>query len=619
MEALQAASAVCQIVEYAAGYVTAYATFPEEAERLQMSLSVELLWLKNLKVYLNGTLDRSDPSSQVFRNLPLADQQIIIKIRDYMGKLEVKAQKVEENLRLQGKRRQLTRVRWLIVRSDIQELANEIMWWRQRLGIQLLNLPERAKTLYDLDADHERVPSRGSATTVFGVEQRYASQGAVSSPNIISPGSNSTLETLDTVDSSAATLGAGGPPKLPSASGSTPLASQTFNWQGSSMLVSSHAAAAVQMKLRISRYNALSVDRKHALAEKLYLDNITERFSVPVQTDSRRAFALLDGKQVLLEFKSYDPILLKQPQYPPEFHALLEKIGCLSAELNNVDSVTTNLLQCVGFFNDTASCRLGTALLLPAQVDIREPVRSLEDIILLERKGANGTRRRLSIYHSLNDRFLFARRIVTSVCFFHSFDWVHKDITSSNSIVIQPYDPDNIGQIDDDVTDEDLASLAKTDPKYSRIPYSLGHPYLVAFEKAREDSKDTDPRDPNERWVWQANIYRHPAVQYGIKTPQKHTTKHDLYSLGVVLLELGLWESLAKKYESKLSKLREKDLTKALIKIAREDLPPLVGQRYAAAVIRCLEDNIPADDAGAIMRCLNEVLDDMEELSSYTR
>lgn len=38
-----------------------------------------------------------------------------------------------------------------------------------------------------------------------------------------------------------------------------------------------------------------------------------------------------------------------------------------------------------------------------------------------------------------------------------------------------------------------------------------------------------------------ADIYRHPKRQ-GLQLDERYNMKHDIYSLGVCLLEIGLWE-----------------------------------------------------------------------------
>lgn len=42
---------------------------------------------------------------------------------------------------------------------------------------------------------------------------------------------------------------------------------------------------------------------------------------------------------------------------------------------------------------------------------------------------------------------------------------------------------------------------------------------------------------------WLKDIYRHPYRQ-GLQPQERYNIGHDIYSLGVCLLEIGLWESL---------------------------------------------------------------------------
>ncbi|EPS40766.1 hypothetical protein H072_5356 [Dactylellina haptotyla CBS 200.50] len=640
MEVLQATTAICQAVEYIFKYVEACIHFGKEADRLHTNLGFEVIWLKGLQRYLDDVFSGTDLSSPVFNQLSPADQQAILKIRQHIGRIEVKAQKVLKNVQRQDKRQHLVRMFWVFIKTDAQDLASEISEWRQRLGIRILNLPERVATLYDLVpmVDSGPSPSAATATTAIANATAVAATSAgvaqASSPVIHSATGvnlNSPTGSLVATGTTGSSVATGTSPSTgrqtllvsnsntvpnatvsastasPDASGGPASGPQPSSVNPTLAKENTPAKGSIQTKERISRYNALSQPERLDIAQKIFLADPASAFANALPNDSRTAFALLSNKQVLLEFRPYDPIL-QEDQNQDELKVLLDKTGDLSAELNNLDATTTSILQCVGYFNDTATSRIGSAFLLPFNVDTREPVRSMKDVILMERRSPSGKKRRISVHHSLNQRFVFARRIVTSVCYFHSFDWVHKDINSSNLIVLDYYDPDDDGSENE----------GKPDRKYLRFPYKLGHPYLVSFDKAREDKEISSLRDPNEEWVWHANIYRHPVRQYGTTTVQKHTTRHDLYSLGVVLLELGLWESVANKYAPKISGLRSKQVTAALIDIAKEDLRPIVGDRYTEAVIKCLSEEIDGDDASTVMRYLNEILDDMEEIAAHT-
>ncbi|KAL5362915.1 hypothetical protein BJX96DRAFT_177603 [Aspergillus floccosus] len=70
---------------------------------------------------------------------------------------------------------------------------------------------------------------------------------------------------------------------------------------------------------------------------------------------------------------------------------------------------------------------------------------------------------------------------------------------------------------------------------------------------------------------------------------------HDIYSLGVVLLEIALWWTISSIFKEEVDKrgssgklLEPERIRKALLDRAREDIPREMGESYARAVERCL-------------------------------
>ena len=131
-------------------------------------------------------------------------------------------------------------------------------------------------------------------------------------------------------------------------------------------------------------------------------------------------------------------------------------------------------------------------LILSDQINIR----SLRDLLL----GDTGT---VSLMH----RLVIARSIARSVIFLHSAAFVHKNIQPETVLV--------------------TASRAS---------------YLVGFERFRAAETQTYRQ---VEALWQKNIYRHPMRQ-GEAPEEAYTMQHDVYSLGVCLLEIGLWTSFVK-------------------------------------------------------------------------
>lgn len=92
------------------------------------------------------------------------------------------------------------------------------------------------------------------------------------------------------------------------------------------------------------------------------------------------------------------------------------------------------------------------------------------------------------------------------------------------------------------------------------------------------------------------NLYRHPHRQ-GLNPEENYTMQHDIYSLGVCLLEIGMWKSFVS-YANNSAKLSN-DLSGAefdkpvlmkenLVALAKRDLPTRMGERYEEIVVNCL-------------------------------
>ncbi|OIW34979.1 hypothetical protein CONLIGDRAFT_588619 [Coniochaeta ligniaria NRRL 30616] len=113
-------------------------------------------------------------------------------------------------------------------------------------------------------------------------------------------------------------------------------------------------------------------------------------------------------------------------------------------------------------------------------------------------------------HDSLSDRIEMAKQIAKAVYYIHLYEFVHKNIRP-----------------------ETILSLAKA--VGASVP-STG--CLVGFEVTRTaDGRTYSLRDSR----WENNLYRHPQRQGDVH--DYFVMQHDIYSLGVCLLEIGLWES----------------------------------------------------------------------------
>jgi hypothetical protein len=190
------------------------------------------------------------------------------------------------------------------------------------------------------------------------------------------------------------------------------------------------------------------------------------------------------------------------------------------------------------------------------------PPQSLHDFIL-----SNEPQYKLE----LKQRFYVAQTVARSIGAFHSDGWLHKSIRSH---AIKFFF--HVG--------------GKT--------CDFSNPYLTDFEFSRPEAgvsrllpiaMDIDH-----------DVYRHPD-RYGL--PMAGFSKiHDVYSLGVVLLEIGLWTTARRMYDD-IVKYDMKDkppadgvpaktIKKAFLEDARTRLAHRMGSAYQEAVVACLDGEL---------------------------
>ncbi|KAK0710163.1 hypothetical protein B0T26DRAFT_755270 [Lasiosphaeria miniovina] len=126
---------------------------------------------------------------------------------------------------------------------------------------------------------------------------------------------------------------------------------------------------------------------------------------------------------------------------------------------------------------------------------------------------------------------------------------------------------------------------------------------LVGFDVLREAGGKTCRTGDDD---WEKNLYRHPQRQ-GRSLQVDYKMRHDIYSLGVCLLEIGLWESLVDYGASSGAPfpgpelsisdgnmsgpelLKNPELVKdGLARLARGPLRRTMGTMYAKVVETCL-------------------------------
>jgi hypothetical protein len=172
---------------------------------------------------------------------------------------------------------------------------------------------------------------------------------------------------------------------------------------------------------------------------------------------------------------------------------------------------------------------------------------------------------------SLTDRFKLANGLATTLLHLHASGWLHKGIRSENVLLF---------------------------PKSVEELRTLHEPYLVGYEYARQDKPGELSDKPSQNPA--QDIYRHPRAQGLIS--DSFVKAFDIYSLGIMLVEVAYWRPFASLLRDKLGvkmqdvsaiKMQEvRDKLLAEGKCDSDDYPQnlrfRMGDGYAKATLQCL-------------------------------
>lgn len=254
-------------------------------------------------------------------------------------------------------------------------------------------------------------------------------------------------------------------------------------------------------------------------------------------------------------------ILDSVPYLPEISQKTFEKhVQDLARKLAGTDPLSFGLLKCRGVvqvFNQHQEI-VAYDLVFYFPPTLQDP-RSLRSILLTAQSDT-----------SLSARFFIAQQLARSVSYIHTYGFVHKSVRPDTALVFE---------------------------SDSSFPYS----FLLGFEKFRPEDRHTIRAGDDD---WEKDLYRHPRRQ-GLRPQDEYVMQHDIYSLGVCMLEVGLWQSFimygGDKLDATPSQIlpvvdiqnnniaRRADMLKdALVTLAKKELPRRMGDKYTAIVVSCL-------------------------------
>ncbi|CAH0022436.1 unnamed protein product [Clonostachys rhizophaga] len=228
--------------------------------------------------------------------------------------------------------------------------------------------------------------------------------------------------------------------------------------------------------------------------------NITDSFA-PGEIPNSRQIISLNKENIWLESVDYSPILLERN---PDGALIHHRVYLLARLLSIALPEDFRSPHCQGYIKllDKDSQPV-FKLALKAPDEIHPPVTifSLRDLL----SGVP--------MPSLSRRAALSLTLATSLGKFHDVGWLHKGLRSQNILFFSS----NLKTVD------------------------LNQPYITGFELSRpnEMSELTD----KARFEPEVDMYRHPLVQGG-ENAGAYGKSFDLYSLGIVFLEIAYWSPI---------------------------------------------------------------------------
>lgn len=268
-----------------------------------------------------------------------------------------------------------------------------------------------------------------------------------------------------------------------------------------------------------------------------------------------------EAEPVLVEYKTYSLSTEIRRSVDGQEERTPDGVGEVARLANLLFGAGENRLHTLkfrGFMDERAKKRFAFIFEYPEYSD-RSPPLSLHNTIDSAKPGD---------VLALDVRFKIAQTVARALGSFHADNWVHKSVRSHSVIFFR--------------------SKARKEKSYT-------DPYLVEFEYSRPQEAPTSlTGDESVEY----NLYRHPERQ-GATPSIAFQKSHDIYALGVVLLEIGLWKTARELYKeihgSDPSLTMKASAVKDAYLTASDRLSHCMGVGYTAAVKACLNNDLGAE------------------------
>ena len=291
-------------------------------------------------------------------------------------------------------------------------------------------------------------------------------------------------------------------------------------------------------------------------------------------TDQVRTMAQYGEESVIVDWRCCQDDSWRK-ENPEAFRRRTENLTrILNSDLKPLD---LSILHCVGYLNQSHNVT-GYAFRLPAGAQPGQAPMTLHD--LLKRIERPEKARDLP---DLGERFALAKALANTIFNIHNLGWVHKNIQPKN-ILFWP----------------------KAD---NRDEPDLSKPYLMGFDISRPNAPGEASEKPLSHF--EDDLYRHP--HYKGMYARSFQPSFDIYSLGVVLYEIGMWRNVAYQRSSKSSDVRRPSLP------THNSDPQLVERMVEQGTIMAMKQYTGAKYRDAVKSCLSRDFDNLWEQKTGER
>jgi hypothetical protein len=287
---------------------------------------------------------------------------------------------------------------------------------------------------------------------------------------------------------------------------------------------------------------------------------------------------------------------------------LAEILSRLASVRKQLGSSPQGVLNCIGYRRVDESKddgRYHLIFTLPANLELDNSLQGLMQLCTSSPQAPKP---------SLNQRIALCHQLSNAVLEVHKLGLVHKNINSVNILLMNPKsnakNPAGSAASHLPATAPSKASVGPQIVQDGQTPSMfLADWHLV--RKAGNASSFQREKD------WWKRLYQHPS-RHLEDIEEKYNMYHDIYSFGVCMIEILLWESLLVKQEgqepgpssllenavpagsvqsqagsnlstTRLASLDGKTVQAILVKIARTKLPSAAGTKLAGVVVSCLK------------------------------